>query len=98
MFDTQPRNPVILFKDLQKHFRKGSNMERKKDQTVKNEPKGKSKKRSYNNLLILVVGQSSFETFHGPSCLELIRLINFSLSSLSVMPKIIVVVSSRIFY
>lgn len=63
--------PLVLFKDLQKHFRKGSN--RKKDQTVKNEPKGKSKKRSYNNLLILVVGQSSF---HGPSCLELIRLIS----------------------
>ena len=34
--------PLVLFKDLQKHFRKGSN--RKKDQTVKNEPKGKSKK------------------------------------------------------
>ena len=46
------------------HFRKGSNMERKKDQTVKNEPKGKSKKRSYNNLLILVVGQSSFFMVH----------------------------------
>ena len=26
-----------------------------------NEPKGKSEKRSYNNLLILVVGQSSFD-------------------------------------
>ena len=58
-------------------------MERKKDQTVKNEPKGKSKKRSYNNLLILVVGQSSFE----PTDQLLV----------SVMPKIIVVVSSRIF-
>lgn len=35
--------------------------------------KASRKKRSYNNLLILVVGQSSF---HGPSCLELIRLIS----------------------
>lgn len=42
-------------------------MERKKAQTLKNEPKGKSEKRSYNNLLILVVGLACFD---GPSMLR----------------------------